>query len=370
MHDVNLSAPRTNCKFNSLDDLETLVNSADGPLRIKVKGDVPYIGVRSWTTYFFEKIRCAFNLDSVKNIENETFKEIRQFVPAFLKDRLASKDLALPHMLLLKLCTRASEASVEPELGARFLLNASTTRPEYAEPVIVRETTVKVIDGMMPVPGGLSITAREIGTIMADCHLVSDTSTDALHPPAGAASGVDSTYAIPKKVLPTLVSIGKSPGEEEFYNYYYDNLKANNVSIRTCVAIELLCNSDQEPYPLTRSGAWRAATQFMKEREKEHKPVSVVLSVKQDLKTITKTLQPFLPNRHPDMTGQFAGSQIPQGDRESTDKSSDAETSYSDDESDPEIDQSSGRNDAEKNTNTKGRNYDTTPREGDSDIES
>jgi hypothetical protein len=331
MSDMNLYALQKNFDANSLGQLAALANSAEGPLRITIEHDVPHIGVRSWPTYFFEKITCAFNLNSLENIEKQTIKSIKKHVGPSLKTFSKNSSDLLPHMLLHKLCTRTSEASLNPDLGPRLLLNASTTRPEYVEPVVVRDAKFKVIDGMMIVPKGLSMISREIGKVMADCHLVTITDTNAIPNSAGTAIDSDLNYAVPKKILPTLVQMGKSPCEKDFYEFYYNGLISNTDSIQTCVAIELL-STEMENSLSNRNGALRAASAFMKQSKLSGKSISVSLCIKQKLQEVIETLHPVAPNSYFDKPGPFLEFSTLQSGVQKSENFSDSETERSEDE--------------------------------------
>jgi hypothetical protein len=280
--------------------LKTLADSADGPLRVKMKGIVPYIGIRDWPTYFFEKITCAFNLNSLKNIEKETIEAIQLHASPILEAN-SGPDQPSPHMLLHKLCARTSESSLQPRLGRPAFLNASTTEPKYKDFSVVN-ATVRVVDGMMIVPKGLTITIKEIGYVMADCHLAANTKpvSGIDRSPANNADTPAFNYAIPKITLPVLYFVGPAPSEQEFYDYYYQTLSSNTDSIHTCVALEVFSNTALGPSSANRNGAVRAADRFMEERKDAGKSVSISLSVKNNLPAITLEPNITLSDWHSD----------------------------------------------------------------------
>lgn len=267
--------------------LKTLADSADGPLRVKMKDNVPYIGIRDWPTYFFEKITCAFKLNSLKNIEKETIEAIQLHASEILNANLGPNDPSR-HMLLHKLCARTSESALQPNLGKRAILNASTTEPKYKDfPVI--NATVRVVDGMMIVPKGLTITIKYTENVMADCHLATNCKpvSGINRSPANKANTPVFNYGIPKITLPVFNFVGTTPSEQEFYDYYYQNLTSNSNSIHTCVALEVFSDTGLGASEANRNGAIRATDRFMEERNRAGKSVSVSLCVENNLPAIT-----------------------------------------------------------------------------------
>jgi hypothetical protein len=275
------------CLYNHL---KMLADSADGPLRVTIKDNVPYIGIRDWPTYFFEKITCAFNLDSLKNIEKETIEDIQIHVSPIVEAN-SGPGHPSPHMLLHKLCARTSENSLKPDLGSRAFLNASTTEPKY-KTFEVTNATIRVVDGMMIVPKGLTITVKETENVMADCHLVTNTNNKPVsgidRSPASGTNKPGFDYAIPKKALSFLNGAGTALTEQKWYEHYYQNLTSNTNSVHTCVAVEVFPDTALGSSKLNLNGAVRAADKFMDERKSAGKPVSISLSVKHNLQAVTE----------------------------------------------------------------------------------
>ena len=288
MSDVCL--PLLNClkrgygaKVNAL---ASLANSTDGPLRIKIKNNVPYLGVRSWPTYFFEKIVCVDS--QIKRIEAETEKAILKYIDPFLgaaEARIAdANDPALfkfsAESLSFRLQAKAAGKGFNLKVEKTVLLKAFTTKPAYKVPSIKRATAT-AFNGRIAVPSGLSIGVVPVEKVMTDCRLVENIATSL--PLSGEAYNADRHDSLPTRKPSNSGYKDMLDEEKNFFNFYLQNLRTNTNSFRTSVAIQISSDTATGASAQKRNGVWRAAKVFMRERMEAGASVSVLLCVENDL---------------------------------------------------------------------------------------
>ena len=181
---LNLCVSKANFR-NTLTVLENLADSKEGPLRIEHKNGVPHLGIRTWKTYFFEKL-VLDDLNS-QGIERDTAETITSYVGTLVqeiekqaKPKPASGAVPIPKTraldvfarnVLFKLQAKASGKDLDPRASTKGWMAATTTQPGYRNEK-VNSGTVRSYNGKVMVPKGLSIGIIPIENVIADARFL------------------------------------------------------------------------------------------------------------------------------------------------------------------------------------------------------
>ena len=270
---VNLSRLDQN-KTGSATALMNLAQFANGPLRLQKKVEngvtVKYLGVRSWSTYFFEKIIATPTQKSKAKLKTQ--KAIDRDVRSFLNNsritmgrRPEDVVASLQARVVGKSVTPAPIAAVDNDEDSR-----THTRPTN-EITDVIKTSSKLFHGTGTVPTGLSLAAVAPLRIIADVRLVTKNTFDS-HPKGDLRRGL--TYSLSK-----FPGIDKKTCVNEFKKYYLDNLKKFEGVVQTSVVMEIQLDANGNCSEANREGARSAAKEFVRLQKLQGKHVSVMLTV-------------------------------------------------------------------------------------------
>ena len=269
----NLDAPNVNLA-RTIADLHKLANSTKGPLRIKIdKNGEPCIGIRSWPTYFFEKIFCVDT--QIEKIEEKTKAKITETIAPFLKfvnsegsSYLKTRTIKDSEAIILnKLYTKVEERNLNPNIGKTGKSSASTTTPQY-NPFNMQLTRGRPHDGMLTVPMGLSVGDIPIEKVVANLRLV---------PESIASNAYYHFIKIPTKAFPEIL-VDETLEGEDYYSAYYDKLfKEYDSEFQGSIAIELAPGSNGCVPAEHSRGAYTAAAKFIKKRSSEDNSISILL---------------------------------------------------------------------------------------------
>lgn len=267
--------------MSSLTKLEKLADSNEGPLRIEYEKGIPYLGIRTWKTFFFEKL-VLDDLD-IPDIERNTAETIDSFVGGLVEaikkspkkpsalgtmENSPTPDLGvLSSSILFKLQAKASGTDLKPRVSTTAWINASTSGPAYRDEK-VDLTTVGSFNGKFIVPKGLSIGTVPIWKVMAEARLLSS-SFMSIEDSSG-----QSRFLSPNSKQK------KDPSEFEendYFIFYKLHLERQVKASETSVAIQLVFDIGGGSSEDNQNGAWRAADEFVKKRAAKQQPVSVLL---------------------------------------------------------------------------------------------
>lgn len=271
---VNLSA-LSKLPSYSANALLNLALFANGPLRLQKKVEsattVTYLGVRSWSTYFFEKIIAT--PAQVAKAELKTQAAIDQHVRSFMNNSgLTTKYDG--ETVVASLQSKTVGKSVLPVPVAAVGKNGkSGTRPNYKKCEVV-EAKGKLLRGTGTVPTGLSVAAVSPLRIIADVRLVTE-ATFELHPLGDARRGTTCS-------LGEFPAVGKKVGVNDFKKYYLGKLNDVAAFINTSAVMELERDNGKCCSAANLEGARAAATEFRGMQKLQHgKHVSIMLTVPQ-----------------------------------------------------------------------------------------
>jgi hypothetical protein len=282
---VNLSFLNQN-KTESATALIKLADFANGPLRVEKKVEngvkVTYLGVRSWSTYFFEKLIATPAQKANARIKTQAAIEqnVRKFlVNAELKISRNAQDLTA--VLQSKVVGKSITPKVIDNAGTDQVSKAST-RPAYSMPPEVNETKGMAFRGATTVPAGLSVAVISPLKVIANVRLVTET-TLTTHPTSDLRKGVTVSQG-------PFVSDSRN-GVNDYKTYYLDCLKSVTGLIETSVVLELQRDSGDQCSEANQEGARSAAVEFIGTRRLKGKHVSIMLTVPK-LPTVTKDDSP------------------------------------------------------------------------------
>lgn len=268
---VNLSFLSAN-KSASAVALLRLAELANGPLRLqkKVENDVTvnYLGVRSWSTYFFEKLIAT--PAQITKAKLKTQNAINRDVRSFLHNSKLTMG-SDPESIVAALQSKVVGKSVSPEPVSKGGTNDhSGTGANHRDPEVL-QTTGKLFLGTGTVPSGLSVAVVSPLRIIADVRLVNE-ATFNLHPAGDIRRGL--TY-----------SLGVTPpedmkmGVDDFKKFYLDKLNGLTASVQTSVVMELYRDSGIACSAGNMEGARAAVKEFTGFKKLHGRHVSVMLTV-------------------------------------------------------------------------------------------
>jgi hypothetical protein len=250
--------------------LGELANFANGPLRLQTKMEedvvVTYLGVRSWSTYFFEKLIAT--PAQIKEAKLKTRRAIERDVRSFLnnsgmafwvnaEELTASLHAKVVGKTILPMPVASDDPKAKDKTGSW---------PGYAQ------RKRKLFGGVGTVHSGLSFSTALPLTIIADVRLVTKR-TLAQHPNDDRSNGKTFPLHEPE-------TRRTAPNAEIFKKYYLDELTRRSENIQTSVVMELQRDSGDRCSEANLDGAYAAAKEFAASMlvEKD-KHVSIMLSV-------------------------------------------------------------------------------------------
>lgn len=272
---VNLSFLNNN-KTESARSLILLADLSKGPLRLQKKVEngvtVKYLGVRSWPTYFFEKLIATPAQKTKAKIEAQV--AIEQHARSFLKNsgltmagRSADGIIATLHSRVIG--GLVTKLPVEQE-AARAQGGNATTAPTFQDQEVLIRTKHKTFRGAAIVPTGLSIAVISSSKVIADIRLVTE------------ATFI--TYPGHDRLTRSTVSQGRftsdsQAGIDDYKKQYLASLSCVAALIQTSVVLEVQPDSRGKCSDANLEGARQAATDFIQSRKLQGRHVSVMLTV-------------------------------------------------------------------------------------------
>lgn len=276
---VNLSFLNNN-KAGSAAALILLADLSNAPLRLQKKVEngvtVKYLGVRSWPTYFFEKLLATPAQKTKAKIEAQV--AIEQHVRSFLNNsgltmagRTADGITATLHSRVIgRLVTKLP---VEQE-------GKATTAPIFQDQEVLIRTKHKTFRGAAIIPTGLSTAVISPLKVIADVRLVTEATFN--------------TSPGQNKLARCTVSQGAftsdiQAGIDDYKGQYLASLNSVAAIVNTSVVLEVQPDSNGKCSEANLAGARQAATDFVKTRKSQGKHVSVMLTVP-ELPLVTQTV--------------------------------------------------------------------------------
>jgi hypothetical protein len=272
---VNLSFLK-NDKLGSATALILLADLSKGPLRLQKRVEngvtVKYLGVRSWPTYFFEKLIATPAQKTKAKIEAQV--AIEQHARSFLKNsgltmagRSADGIIATLHSRVIG--GLVTKLPVEQE-AARAQEGNTTTAPTFQDQDGLIRTKHKTFRGAAIVPTGLSIAAISPLKVIADIRLVTEAT---FNTPLGQ-----------NKLARCTVSQGAftsdiQAGIDDYKVQYLNSLNCVAALVQTSVVLEVQPDANGKCSDANREGARQAATAFIQSRKLLRRHVSVMLTV-------------------------------------------------------------------------------------------
>lgn len=270
---VNLSLLNRN-QAGSVNALISLADLANGPLRLQKKLEngkpVIYLGVRSWSTYFFERLIATPAQIAKAKIKTQAAIEqnVRSFLnnsgltfarnPEDLTAALHSKVVGKPGTP-----TPVAKAASEQE-------NKATTRPAYRTPDEVVETKGKAFHGATTVHKGFSIAVFSPLRVIANVRLVTK-ATYETHPGNDTSKG----YTVSQGDF----TIDKRNSVDDYKTQYLARLNSVAGLIETSVVLEVQRDAAGKCSEANQEGARSAAKEFAGIQALKGKHVSVMLTV-------------------------------------------------------------------------------------------
>jgi hypothetical protein len=270
---VNLSFLNNN-RTGSVQALINLATFGSGPLRLEKKVEngvtVTYLGVRSWSTYFFEKLIAT--PAQVAKAKIKTQAAIEQHVRSFLNNSglTFGRD---PEGLTAALQSKVVGKSVMPESIAEAQADRKGSpgnMPAYRKPPEVLETKGKCFNGATLVPRGLSVAAVSPLRVIANVRLVTEASFQTC---PGGVSRKGLTVSQGDFV------IDKRNGAHDYKKQYLDRLNSVAGLIHTSVVLEVQRDDGDACSDANLEGARSAAAEFGNAQKSRGKHVSVMLTV-------------------------------------------------------------------------------------------
>ena len=257
--------------------LMNLAQFADGPLRLKEKVEnnvtIRSLGVRSWSTYFFEKL-CALPGEKTQ-AKLQTRKAIDEHVRSFLNNSGLQLGCDM-ESLVATLQLKVSGKSVLPTpvaAGDGGQNGNAGGQSGRARSEIVEKRGI-LLRGTGTVPTGLSVAQVPALRMIADVRLVT-ASTYEKHPKFDSIKGM--TYElnpVPGKGKPS-----KASSKDQWKNFYLKNLSDFGRVIQTSVVMELELDSKDDYSLRNVEGAYAAAEEFAALQKQNGKRVSVMVTV-------------------------------------------------------------------------------------------
>lgn len=281
---VNLSFLNKN-KIGSATALILLADLSKGPLRLQKKVEngvtVKYLGVRSWPTYFFEKLLATPAQKTKAKIEAQV--AIEQHARSFLNNsgltmagRSADGIIATLHSRVIgRLVTKLPVEQVT----ALDQEGKATTAPTFQDQELGIRTKHKTFRGAAIVPTGLSVAVISPLKVIADIRLVTE-ATYSTHP------GHD-------RLTRSTVSQGTftsdiQAGINDYKAQYLASLNCVAALVNTSIVLEVQPDSKGKCSDANLEGARQAAIAFVETRKLQGKHVSVMLTVP-ELPPVTQT---------------------------------------------------------------------------------
>lgn len=254
--------------------LMNLAQFADGPLRLKEKVEngvvIRSLGVRSWSTYFFEKL-CALPGEKTQ-AKLQTRKAIDEHVRSFLNNsgiRLGCDTESLVATLQSKVSRKLMLPKPVSEDDGVQTGNAGGRSGNAKIDVIA--TKGILLRGTGTVPTGLSVAQVPALRMIADVRLVT-ASTFGKHPRTDASRGA--TYP-----LSPVPGKGKALSVDQWKDFYLKNLSDFARVIQTSVVMELELDPGGGYSADNLAGANAAAKEFAGLQMRSGKRVSVMVAV-------------------------------------------------------------------------------------------
>lgn len=257
--------------------LMRLAQFADGPLRLKEKVEngvtIRSLGVRSWSTYFFEKL-CALPGEKTQ-AKLQTRKAIDEHVRSFLNNSgltLGCDTESVVATLQSKVSRKLVLPTPAAEVDGRQTGNAGGQSGSAKSKIA--EASGILFRGTGTVPTGLSIAQVPALRMIADVRLVT-ASTFEKHPKFDSSRGTTFQLSpVQGKGKPS-----KATSKDQWKNFYLKNLSDFGRVIQTSVVMELELDS-KDDYSLTNvEGAFAAAEEFAALQKQNGKRVSVMVTV-------------------------------------------------------------------------------------------
>lgn len=282
--------------------LQHLATSSEGPLRLQRRNGEIYLGVRTWSTYFFEKC-IAWDSEIVK-AERDTQLAIEQHVRCFLSASGTTLSADRGDEITLNLHTRAINKLVSRPVFVNPRTQSSAAKRAANDSTVrsLDETKHTMANGAILVPKGISF--AQLSTVVKVKPPVSatkepDSLIDRLFsilkpgvPPSPLQVIADvrlvrkeTTLSAPAGLLErgTTTVLGQLPSgtlaSKNFERFYLGQL--NNVAdrVKTTIVLELDHDLGTGCSELNITGACNAAEEFIQGQLRRGKHVSVMLAV-------------------------------------------------------------------------------------------
>jgi hypothetical protein len=272
---VNLSFLNNN-KVESATGLIQLADLSKGPLRLQEKLEngvtVKYLGVRSWPTYFFEKLIATPAQKTKAKLKAQV--AIERHVRSFLNNSgltMAGRSAdGITATLHAKVTGRlVTKLPIEQE-AALDQKGKFTTTPTFQNQAEVVSTKGKIFRGAATVPTGLSVAVISPLKVIADVRLVTAATYNA-HPSSDTSKGMTVSQGHFTTDLKASLT--------DYKNQYLASLNCVAGGIKTSVVLEVQLDAAGKCSESNLEGAREAATAFVKTRRSQGAHVSVMLTV-------------------------------------------------------------------------------------------
>lgn len=271
-----------------------LAQSSTGPLRLQKKVEngktVIHLGVRSWSTYFFEKI-VATKMEIAK-AELKTQVAIERDVRSFLHEsgmQLGLENEAIVFLLHEKVLGKPILPAPASEDDAN---GDSSRRPKFRKSEFV-QTTSNLSRGSGTVYTGLSVAVASPLRIIADVRLVTEETY-------GLKTVTDQRRGLTHS-LGHFAKDEKKRNANFFKKHYLDRLNQVAAFVRTSAVLELEKDDGKSCSEANQEGARAAANEFTEMQKGYGKKVSIMLTVpvlpskQSDKASTTKTIDTGSP---------------------------------------------------------------------------
>jgi hypothetical protein len=268
---INLGNLSVN-KSHSAVKLLNLAQYANGPLRLQKKVEngntVIHLGVRSWSTYFFEKLIAT--PAQVAKAKLKTQVAIDRDIRSFLHK--SGMTMGPSHeSIVADLQMKVLGKSILPAPASWDGISGNANAgPNYRPPEVV-QTTGKLFHGSGTVPTGLSVAVVSPLQIIADVRLVAEGTFGSKTVADQRRGKVYSMGQFP--------DIGKTTSANVFKKYYLEKLNAVAAFVQTSAVMELALDAGKDCSDPNLEGARTAAKEFAMAQKREGKHVSIMLTV-------------------------------------------------------------------------------------------
>ncbi|MET0961306.1 MAG: hypothetical protein ABWY05_00590 [Noviherbaspirillum sp.] len=231
---------------------------------------VTYLGVRRWSTYFFEKLIATPN--QIAKAKVKTQVAIEQNVRSFLNNgglTLGRSAEAITAALQSNVVGKSVTPTPVPMTAANQE-GKVTTRPAYRTTSEVVETKCKIFHGAATVPTGLSIAASAPLRFIANVRLVTE-ATYKTHPQGDSSKGLTVSQGD--------FVIDKRNSVPDYKTQYLARLNFVAGLIATSVVLEVQRDAEGKCSEANQEGARSAAKEFAERQALQGKHVSVMLTV-------------------------------------------------------------------------------------------